>query len=178
MPKTDKPDLRLTVRVDESPYAGPNRILHATATVAIIRPGGEVDWPNYDDGDFYALGQLKVSAQIDSDGRSADFYGHKVQMLPRHSDGLDLRDAEAAVKWLRLIERKTTALNSQFGYAGSFAHYIGRVGTALGIGAKTIGTRSNITGTGYSFSDVNMLSYHLAEQVRTWRTRYGHVEAA
>ena len=98
---------------------------------------------------------------------AAASYAPSCQWRPRHSAGLGLLDAEAAVKWLRLIARKTTALNSQFGYAGSFAHYISRAWNALSLGDKPIGTVIHITGPGDSFSDGNMHRYHLPAQAHT-----------
>jgi hypothetical protein len=119
------------------------------------------------------LADFRISAQADSSDPSK-VYGWRVEYQNIYS--LDLREMEVKVKLLRKVEKGLERLQSQFGYPETFAGYVARVGTVLGVklyGWKADGNSTFMDGNRYRWNDASGISARVDQLTREWAKSIG-----
>lgn len=174
-----KPDLRFSIRVVDDKFMGDStRYLQVEARVVILEErGGRAEWTSprpYSEIGGGEYEQLVVAAQMTSDN-TGDFYGREVRFT--HSR-VGQVEAESMVKVFRKIQRKLDEFDRQFGYPSDFAAYLARIAAAIGMSGSCFGRRSDMGWDGYAWMDAKELGYHLSEQLRDWRAKYGYNKEA
>jgi hypothetical protein len=114
------------------------------------------------------LADFRISAQADSSDPTK-IYGWTVGY--RDIFALELREAEVKVKLLRKIDRGLERLQSQYGYPESFAAYVARVGSVLGVklyGWKAEGNATFMDGNRHRWTDASGISMRLDDLTRDW----------
>jgi hypothetical protein len=120
------------------------------------------DWP------IEPLADLRIVAQADSSDPTK-VYGWEVEYHGIYS--LRLRDAEAKVKLLRKVNRGLEKLQSQYGYPESFAAYVARVGSVLGVklyGWEAEGDATFMDGNRYRWTDAAGIAMRVENLTRDW----------
>ena len=186
MPRTAKTtvDLRLHVRFEDSPYNSfGDRYSHVHVMPVIMARGKygrqeftawDVDSYELDDvpAPVRALKGLKVRAQMDDHSR--EFYAYRVMFADAD---VTLQDAERMLPVLRRLDKKMTALSDRFGYPQNLETFLSHLADALGITGQPFVRRvtddQDYEGHGHRSMDTDSLRWWLADQVKTWRERYG-----
>jgi hypothetical protein len=181
-----RPDVRLHVRFEDSPYSGyrpGERYAHVYAVPVILARDkyGDQRWDAHDPdsysvdapGTVRAMSGLKIRAQLDDHNRG--FYAYR---LAYSLDEMDLRKAERAVAVLRRLDKRMTALASQFGHPRDLAAFLAHLAVALVPREpkpfiRRVSDGRDWEGTGYRSMDPDALRWWLDDQAAKWRDKYG-----
>jgi len=183
---TGKPDLRLHVRFEDSPYNSFGTRYAHVYVMPVIMARGKYGKQEYDawDVDSYeieeppaavrALRGLRVKAQMDDHDTS--WYAYRVHFQAEY-DQVSLHEAERILPVLRRLDKKMATLADRFGYAQNLETFLTRLADALGITGKPFVRRvpanQDYEGTGHRSMDADSLRWWLQDETNKWRERYG-----
>ncbi|MGI5238674.1 hypothetical protein [Dactylosporangium sp. CA-139066] len=164
-PSRPRPDLLLILdRRDEHGIAELTghvayRYDPATADCGYHPDPGAVLTPSFDrpDGVYARYADLSVRARVDTDGMTEDggCWGWRYEYRPQT---VDLVRAQSMTAFLRRIALQLAALDKQFGTPATYADYIARFATALGISRYAVRSpKRRIDGTRWHWLDTDSM---------------------
>ena len=188
MTTVTRPDLRLHVHFEDSPYnSWGSKYAHVYVTPVVMARGKYGDQryeahsvDSYDidvPAAVSALKGLRVKAQIDD--HSGRFYGYRVHF---DIEQLDLAKAERVIPVLRRLDKRMTALADRFGHPRDLTAFLAHLADAMGLSGKSfvrrVDAEQDIEGHGHRSMDADALRYWLDGQAQDWRKRHGITEPA